>query len=70
MKAKIIGFMVFVCFAVMSCGTLGVNLGEIFTPSQSNSSTGSQSGTSLSSTRNDPSKRGDSDAANLGYCYS
>jgi uncharacterized protein YkwD len=60
MKAKTIGFMVFVCSAVISCETLG----EIFTPSQSNSSTGSQSGTSISSTRNDPNRRGDSDAVN------
>jgi uncharacterized protein YkwD len=47
-----------------SCETLGINSGEIFTPSQSNSSSVSQSGTSLSSSRNDPNRRGDPDAAN------
>jgi uncharacterized protein YkwD len=64
MKAKIIGLLGIVCFIFVSCETLGINLGEIFTPSQSNSSSGSQNGTSLSSTRNDPNRRSDPDAAN------
>lgn len=47
-----------------SCETLGINLGEIFPPSQSNPSGGSQSGTLLSPARDDPNRRGDPDSAN------
>jgi uncharacterized protein YkwD len=64
MKTKIIGLLAIICLLIMSCGTLGINLGDIFTPSQSGSSSSSQSGTPLSSTQNNPNRRGDPDAAN------
>jgi uncharacterized protein YkwD len=64
MKIKTAGFMLTVFCVFVSCETIGINLGDIFTPSQSNSSSGSQSGTPLSSNRNDPNRRGDPDAAN------
>jgi uncharacterized protein YkwD len=64
MKIKIPGLVVSVCFLIVSCETLGINLGEIFTPAQSEPSNSSQSGTSLSSSRNNPNRRIDPDAAN------
>jgi uncharacterized protein YkwD len=50
-----------------SCETIGINLEGIFSPSQSNSSSSLQGGTSIASDqpmRNDPNRRSDPDAAN------
>jgi uncharacterized protein YkwD len=65
MKTKI-GGIIIICFLNMSCETLGINLEEIFTPSQSTSSNNSQTGTPINSsqqTRN-TNRRADPDAAN------
>jgi uncharacterized protein YkwD len=66
MKIKAAGLLIIVCFLIVSCETLGINLGEIFTPSQSNSSNAVQSGKPIASgqpTRN-ANRRGDPDTAN------
>ncbi|MDR1024140.1 MAG: hypothetical protein LBL56_00300, partial [Treponema sp.] len=64
MKTKIINLMIFVCFVLASCETLGINLDDIFTSSQSNSSAKSQSGASVSPGQNNPNRRGNPDTAN------
>jgi uncharacterized protein YkwD len=56
-----------ICFLIISCGTIGINLGGLSAPSQSNSASSSQSRdpvTSSQPTRIDPNRRGDPDAAN------
>jgi uncharacterized protein YkwD len=66
MKIKPMAFFIVICFVFVSCETLGINLGEIFAPSQSTSPTGSQDGASISSGQSVGSvnRRGDPDAAN------
>jgi uncharacterized protein YkwD len=70
MKMKKAGYSVMLIFVLLfcSCETLGINLGDIFTPSPSNSSGGAQTGTSAASgqppARNAQNRRGDPDAAN------
>lgn len=61
-KAVFVGI---ICFAFLSCETLGINFGEIFSSSQSTSSNGSN-GTSINSNQSSrtTNKRGDPDAAN------
>jgi uncharacterized protein YkwD len=64
---KKILFVSCVCLLMLSCETFGKNLGEIFAPSQSNSSNSSQSRTPIASSqsiRNDPNRRSDPDSAN------
>jgi uncharacterized protein YkwD len=66
MKAKTVGIIFFICFLIISCETLGINLDEIFTPSQSISSNNSKTGTPINSpqqTRN-TNRRADSDTTN------
>jgi uncharacterized protein YkwD len=68
MKAKNFVLIGFICFFVVSCETLGINISEIFTQTQSNSTNGSQgnSGTPLNSNQSssNTNRRADPDAAN------
>jgi uncharacterized protein YkwD len=66
MKVKTISLTILVCFLIVSCETLGINIGEIFTPSQSTSSNDSQTGTPINSSQQtgNTSRRTDPDAAN------
>jgi uncharacterized protein YkwD len=67
-KATLLLILVVLLFSLVSCETLGINLGEIFSPSQANSTNGSQenSGTPISSnqTSRNTNRRADPDAAN------
>jgi uncharacterized protein YkwD len=72
MKRKCFCIVGISCIVFFSCETLGINLDELFSPSQPNSSNSSQTGTSLSSSQNSQTRisqpstnrRGDPDAAN------
>jgi uncharacterized protein YkwD len=68
MKIKSMVFSVVICFFVLSCETLGINLGEIFSPVQSNSTNISRenAGTSINSNQSakNTNRRADPDAAN------
>jgi uncharacterized protein YkwD len=67
MKIKLISFS-FICFFVLSCETLGINMSELFSSVQSNSANGTQgnTGTPISSNQSskNTSRRADPDATN------
>ena len=54
----------FICFICISCETLGINLGELFSPSQSNSSGNSRTPLSSNQPSSNTNRRTDPDAAN------
>ena len=68
MKIKTIGLIIIICFAIVSCETFGINLENILSSSQPNSSSNtSQNRTTAAPgqpARNDPNRRADPDAAN------
>jgi uncharacterized protein YkwD len=68
MKIKSFAFFALICFFVLSCETLGINLSEIFSPTQSNSTNSSResAGTPISTNQSSRNinRRADPDAAN------
>jgi uncharacterized protein YkwD len=66
MKVKTISLTILVCFLIVSCETLGINIEEIFAPLQLTSSNDSQTGTPINSSRQtgNTNRRTDPDAAN------
>jgi CCR4-NOT transcriptional regulation complex NOT5 subunit len=68
MKKEKVAFIGIICFALISCGTLGIDLGEIFSPAQSNSTSNTQGDSATPLSTNQPSRntdrRADPDAAN------
>jgi hypothetical protein len=69
MRGKILSkvFVLGISFLLFSSEIFWINLGDICTPSQSNSSNSSQTGMPIASNQpaqNDPNRRGDPDAAN------